>query len=142
MPPGFAPFDTGRLEDDDGAPAPAVAQKAAPDTDATVPGAAVDDGDVAENDSGAAAPEERPVSRVERPVSQGVAAGPAGALAALNVVPTADGGPRVIVHTAGFGDSGAATPSADTATGEPAGGNGHAADAGELVEIPAFLRRS
>ena len=40
--------------------------------------------------------------------------------------------------------SGGATPSAGTASGEPAGGNGH--DSGDasagLLEIPAFLRRS
>ena len=97
----------------------------------------------------------RPVSVVESidspAVAERLAASRAAALDSLNAVPTADGGPRVIVNTPGFGDdasvddgSGGATPSAGTASGEPAGGNGH--DSGDasagLLEIPAFLRRS
>ena len=100
-------------------------------------------------------PETPPVSVVESidspAVAERLAASRAAALGALNAVPTEDGGPRVIVNTAGFGDdaseddgSGGATPSAGTASGEPAGGNGH--DSGDasagLLEIPAFLRRS
>ena len=97
----------------------------------------------------------RPVSIVESidspAVAERLAASRAAALGTLNAVPTADGGPRVIVNTSGFGDdasvddgSGGAMPSAGTASGEPAGGNGH--DSGDasagLLEIPAFLRRS
>ena len=100
-------------------------------------------------------PQTPPVSVVESidspAVAERLAASRADALDALNAVPTADGGPRVIVNTSGFGDdasvddgSGDATPSAGTASGEPAGGNGH--DSGDasagLLEIPAFLRRS
>ena len=100
-------------------------------------------------------PQTRPVSVVESidspAVAERLAASRADALGALNAVPTEDGRPRVIVNTSGFGDdasvddgSGDATPSAGTASGEPAGGNGH--DSGDasasLLEIPAFLRRS
>ena len=100
-------------------------------------------------------PETPPVSIVESidspAVAERLAASRAAALDTVNAVPTADGGPRVIVNTPGFGDdasvddgSGGATPSAGTANGEPAGGNGH--DSGDasagLLEIPAFLRRS
>ena len=100
-------------------------------------------------------PETPPVSIVESidspAVAERLAASRAAALDALNAVPTADGGPRVIIQTSGFGDdasvddgSGDATPSACTASGEPAGGNGN--DGGDasagLLEIPAFLRRS
>ena len=100
-------------------------------------------------------PQTPPVSVVESidspAVADRLAASRADALDALNAVPTEDGGPRVIIQTTGFGDdasrndgSGGATPSAGTASGEPAGGNGH--DSGDasagLLEIPAFLRRS
>ena len=96
--------------------------------------------------------QQRPKSIVESidspAVAERLAASRAAALDALNAVPTADGGPRVIVNTSGFGDdasvddgSGGATPSAGTASGEPAGGNGHDSGA-NLLEIPAFLRRS
>ena len=95
-------------------------------------------------------PQTPPVSVVESidspAVAERLAASRAAALDSLNAVPTEDGGPRVIVNTTGFGDdgSGGATPSADTASGAPAGGNGH--DSGDasagLLEIPAFLRRS
>ena len=97
----------------------------------------------------------RPVSVVESidspAVAERLAASRAAAIDTLNAVPMEDGGPRVVVNTSGFGDdaseddgSGGATPSAGTASGEPAGGNGH--DSGDasagLLEIPAFLRRS
>ena len=98
-------------------------------------------------------PQTPPVSVVESidspAVAERLSASRADALGALNAVPTADGGPRVIVNTSGFGDdasvddgSGDAPASADTASGEPAGGNGHDSGAAGLLEIPAFLRRS
>ena len=98
-------------------------------------------------------PQTPPVSVVESidspAVAERLSASRADALGALNAVPTADGGPRVIVNTSGFGDdasvddgSGDAPASADTASGEPAGGNGHDRGAAGLLEIPAFLRRS
>ena len=116
--------------------------------DAGTAGAVPDTGDDTD-------PQTPPVSVVESidspAVAERLAASRAAALGALNAVPTADGGPRVIVNTTGFGDdasvddgSGDATPSAGTTSGEPAGGNGH--DSGDasagLLEIPAFLRRS
>ena len=67
---------------------------------------------------------------------------------ALNAVPTADGGPRVIVNTSGFGGdasvddgSGGPTPE-DAPPAPPVRGNGHDSAAANLLEIPAFLRRS
>ena len=62
---------------------------------------------------------------------------------AMNAVPTADGGPRVIVSTVGFenGDVGGTSPGAEP----PAvPGNGHDTvhEGGDPLEIPAFLRRS
>ena len=90
----------------------------------------------------------QPKSIVESIDSPAVAETRAAALGALNAVPTADGGPRVIVNSSGFGDeaseddgSGDATLSTGSANGEPAGGNGHDSGA-NLLEIPAFLRRS
>ena len=58
---------------------------------------------------------------------------------ALNAVPTADGGPRVIVRTEGHGSdgNGEAAPDADPPM-PPVRGNGHDTDG---LEIPAFLRR-
>ena len=127
-----------------------------PDTpDETDPPVETADSTEGAEGSGDAGPETpaRPVSVVESidcpAVAERLAASRAAALDALNGVPTAEGGPRVIVNTPGFGDdasvddgSGGATPSAGTASGEPAGGNGHDSGAAGLLEIPAFLRRS
>ena len=126
--------------------------------DTNLPANAADDAGTAgavPDTGGDTDPQTPPVSIVESidspAVPERLAASRAAALDALNAVPTEDGGPRVIVQTTGFGDdasgndgSGDATPSAGTASGEPAGGNGH--DSGDasagLLEIPAFLRRS
>ncbi len=90
----------------------------------------------------------RTPSLVESIDSPAVAEQRAAALGALNAVPTADGGPRVIVNTVGFDDnasaddgSGDATPE-DTPPAPPVRGNGHDSAAAGLLEIPAFLRRS
>ena len=94
----------------------------------------------------------RPVSVVESLDSPAVAerldASRAAALGALNAVPTADGVPRVIVNTSGHGGdasvddgSGGVTPE-DTPPASPVRGNGHDSAAANLLEIPAFLRRS
>ena len=97
-------------------------------------------------------PETPPVSIVESidspAVAERLAASRADALGALNAVPTADGGPRVIINTAGFEDdasvddgSGDPTPE-DTPPSPPVRGNGQDGAAANPLEIPAFLRRS
>ena len=66
------------------------------------------------------------------------------AIDAMNAVPTAGGGPRVIVNTVGIGrrrDGDAdASPNLDPSA-PPVPGNGHDAG-GDALDIPAFLRRS
>ena len=174
--PGFQAYDNRGLDDNDGdadkesdvagdavadgdtgdaaaEPAPDSGGDSEPATPAeTDPIAESPDSPEAAERSGNSDPETRPVSVVESidspAVAERLSASRADALGALNAVPTADGGPRVIVNTSGFGDdasvddgSGDATPSASTANGEPAGGNGHDSGA-NLLEISAFLRRS
>ena len=150
---GAADGDTGDAAVE---PAPNDGGDSEPDTaPGTGPVAETHDTPEAAERSGDADLETRPVSVVEGidspAVAERLAASRAAALDTLNAVPTADGGPRVTIQTSGFGDdasvddgSGGATPSAGTASGEPAGGNGH--DSGDasagLLEIPAFLRRS
>ena len=59
---------------------------------------------------------------------------------AMNAVPTADGGPRVIVHTVGPDDDGTGDHTPDAGPpAPPVPGNGH--DAADPLEVPAFLRR-
>ena len=93
-PPGFAPFDTGRMEEAGGEDPPAGESE--PDNAETV--------DEETPDAAGDAP-----ARVEL----------ARAVDALNAVPTADGGPRVIVHQGGLV-------------------NGH--EGGGDFDIPEFLR--
>ena len=100
--------------------------------------------------SGVADPETPPrsVSVVESIDSPAVAEQRTAALDALNAVPTADGGPRVIVNTVGLDDDASADGGSGDATMEdttpapPVQGNGHDSAAANLLEIPAFLRRS
>ena len=156
-PPGFRAFDKGRIDDEEDATetqtppadraqavtsAEPATQSAAGTADDTSPEAPppVDD----------PAPTDKPTraSVVESIVSPGVAEREAIArtgrqeIDAMNAVPTADGGPRVIINTVGIEDdeTGEASPEADTPV-PPVPGNGHAA-AGDGLEIPAFLRRS
>ena len=81
-------------------------------------------------------------------VAERLDASRAAALGALNAVPTADGGPRVIVNTSGLGgdasvDDGSGDPTPEnTSPTPPVRGNGHDSAAANLLEIPAFLRRS
>ena len=138
----------------DGGTAPGASGDREPDTpDESVPPVEPADTSEGAERSGDTDPETpaRPKSVVESIDSPVVAETRAATLDALNAVPTADGGPKVIIQTTGFGDdasqddgSGGATPSAGIASSEPASGNGH--DSGDasagLLEIPAFLRRS
>ena len=100
--------------------------------------------------SGVADPETPPrsVSVVESIDSPAVAEQRTAALGALNAVLTADGRPRVIVNTVGLDDDASADGGSGDATMEdtppapPVRGNGHDSAAANLLEIPAFLRRS
>ena len=83
----------------------------------------------------------RPPDRPAFPDAEAIAPTGHEAIDAMNAVPVAGGGPRVIVNTVGFesGDDGDASPDADPAA-PPVPGNGHDAG-GDALDIPAFLRR-
>ena len=152
-PPGFGAFDSGHADDGETgepqAPPSDEAQSSAqqetaaaqpePAADAEAPdGRAPDTGDAKQ-----AAP-----SEPSNGASDGEAIAPTGhdAIDAMNAVPVAGGGPRVIVNTVGFenGGDGDASPDAQPPT-PPIPGNGHdtaGVSAGDGLEIPAFLRRS
>ena len=142
-PPGFAAFDTGRIGDDAEADEPAAeapeaetaagtgtlstdappaadgnghAVPAGPEPEASSSGA----GDESDGDTGEAA-----AGTGETALPEDLAA----AVDAANRVPTADGGPRVVIAHVG--------PGADT---EPGPANGQDAS-GDPLEIPEFLRR-
>ena len=110
-PPGFTPFDTGRMEEAEGEEHIPPASEA--ETDAA-------DDEASDTVSGDAATDAKSDPSAEDTVG-GDAQAPtelARAVNALNAVPTADGGPRVIVQ------------GIDSA-------NGH--DSGEGIDIPEFL---
>ena len=152
-PPGFGAFDSGHVDDGEtGEPEappadedPSSAQQEAaadhpePAGDAEAPdGRAPDTGDAKQ-----AAP-----SEPSNGAPDGEAIAPTGhdAIDAMNAVPVAGGGPRVIVNTVGFenGDDGDASPDAQPPA-PPVPGNGHdtaGVSGGDGLEIPAFLRRS
>ena len=94
---------------------------------------------------GAPVPETTGSSGVSGPrVPDAATAAPTGhdAIDAMNAVPLAGGGPRVIVNTVGLDDDedGDASSETDPAA-PPVPGNGHDA-VGDALDIPAFLRRS
>ena len=152
-PPGFRAFDSGHVDDDEtGEPeAPpadedqssaqqeAAAEQPEPAADAEAPdGRAPDTGDAKQ-----AAP-----SEPSNGAPDGEAIAPTGhdAIDAMNAVPVAGAGPRVIVNTVGFenGDDGDTSPDAQPPA-PPVPGNGHdtaSVSGGDGLEIPAFLRRS
>ena len=170
MPPGFAAFDPGHVDDEETAaaqaeapPADTPSQDAAPSdepqsgaqhdaavgqpetaADAETPAAhATDTGDSEQSEpsNGASVPD----TTGSRGVPDPATVAPTGheAINAMNAVPVAGGGPRVIVNTVGFetenGDDGDASPDADPSA-PPVPGNGHD-DGGDALDIPAFLRR-
>ena len=176
-PPGFRAFDTGTVDDEDAAPpeaetppsdqpsqhaAPsdepqsgrhqhAAAGQPEPAADAKAPGGhATDTADVqpaaaSEPSNGAPVPETTGSPGV--PDAPTVAPTGHEAIDAMNTVPVAGGGPRVIVSTVGSenGGDGGTSPGAEP----PAvPGNGHDTvddtvcdSGGDALEIPAFLRR-
>ncbi len=135
VPPGFAAFDTGHVDDEDAAPPEAEAPPAdRPSQDAPA-------SDEARSGAGQGAPAQQP-----EPAADAVASTGHEAIDAMNAVPVAGGGPRVIVSTVGInGDGGTeASPETDP-TVPPVPGNGHDAvsdSGGDALDIPAFLRRS
>ena len=163
-PPGFGAFDAGAVDDEDAAsaeseappadrpfqdPVPsdeaqsgarqeAAAEQPNPAADAETPeGQASDTGDVeqpAQTEPSNGAPD-----------GDAIARGGQEAIDAMNAVPVAGGGPRVIVSTVGFenGGDGDADPSAeDLPPAAPVPGNGHDTASGDALDIPAFLRRT
>ena len=139
VPPGFAAFDTGHVDDEDAAPPEAEAPPAdRPSQDAPA-------SDEARSGAGQGAPAQQP-----EPAADAVASTGHEAIDAMNAVPVAGGGPRVIVNTVGFenGGDGDASPNADASV-PPIPGNGHdtvsdtvSDSGGDALDIPAFLRRS
>ena len=151
-PPGFAAFDTGRIGDDPETDEPAAESpeaETAGSPEATEPAASTGtvstDAPPAADGNGHAVPAgpapeasssktgdesdgdtgEATAGSGETPLPEDLAA----AVDAANRVPTADGGPRVVIAHVG--------PGADT---EPGSANGQDAS-GDPLEIPEFLRR-
>ena len=156
-PPGFDAFDTGSVDDgeDDTAgtekPPADQAQADSPEKVAAEPANGTDDAaPPAAPPPADAAPKEKPrstsvVESIEAPAvaeRRAEALGGQSAIDAMNAVPVAGGGPRVIVNTVGLEDdkAGGASPDADPPA-TPVPGNGHHAD-GDGLDIPAFLRRT
>ena len=151
-PPGFAAFDTGRIGDDAetdeptaespeaetaGSPEPTEPAAGTGTVSADAPPAADGNGHAmaagpAPEASSSEAGDESDGDTGEAAAGTGETALPedlAAAVDAANRVPTADGGPRVVIAHVG--------PGADT---EPGPANGHDAS-GDPLEIPEFLRR-
>ena len=163
-PPGFGAFDSGHVDDGDAA----AAEPEAPPADRPSQDAAPSDEAQSGARQEAAAERPEPAADAEAPEGQapdtadaeqaepsapsngapdGDAIAPAGheAIDAMNAVPVAGGGPRVIVSTVVFenGGDGDADPSAeDLPPAPPVPGNGHDTASGDALDIPAFLRRS
>ena len=150
-PPGFAAFDTGRIGDDaDGAPA-----ESAPEGDAEAEAASTDAPPVTDGNGHAAPAEPEPAESA--PEASDAVSGDAGeaaaadaptrgtampedlatAIDAANRVPTADGGPRVVVAHVGPGTDPGSGPGQ---VAGPESANGHD-PSGDPLEIPEFLRR-
>ena len=161
-PPGFHAFDRGRADDGEdvtvnaaSSPAeqPDTAEASAPETPAPGQANAAGNGASAEAPPAAAADTDhadqpRRTSVVESIDSPAVAERLAAArtghteIDAMNAVPTADGGPRVIINTVSLDDGGgtvADTPEADPSA-PPVPGSGPDTS-GDHLEVPAFLRR-
>ena len=116
----------------------APAEQPEPDPDAEAPEGRTPDADDAEQ----AAP-----SEPSNGAADGETVAPTGheAIDAMNAVPVAGGGPRVIVNTVGFengGDGDGDTSAEDAPPVPPVPGNGHDTASGDALDIPAFLRRT
>ena len=165
-PPGFGAFDSGHVDDGEtgepeAPPADQPSQDAAPSDEpksgaqqeaaAEQPEPAGESGN-AEPAAPSAPSNGAPVpNTAESPgAPDGEAIAPTGhdAIDAMNAVPVAGGGPRVIVSTVGFengNDGNGDAPAEDVPPAPPVPGNGQdtaSVSAGDGLEIPAFLRRS
>ena len=156
-PPGFDAFDRGRTDDGEDVAADAAPSPAEQPATGTVEDAATEQPDGAGNGASAdAPPADSDTTRADTPgrtsvvesidspaVAERLAVARTGhdEIDAMNAVPTADGGPRVIVQTVGLDDDGTGgdTPDVDPSA-PPAHGNGHDTG-GDPLEVPAFLRR-
>ena len=136
MPPGFQAFDKGRIDDGEDAaagtetPPSDQAQADTPEEESAEPAnGTVDD-----------APAEAPPPAAAERRTEDLAG--QDAIDAMNAVPIAGGGPRVIINTAGLedDDDNNASPEADPSA-HAVPGNGHDTG-GDPLEVPAFLRRS
>ena len=163
-PPGFRAFDSGHVDDGEtgGPEAPpadedqssaqqeTAAEQPEPAGDAQAPdGRAPDTGDAKQatpSEPSNSAPTPETAESPGVPDAEAIAPTGHDAIDAMNAVPVAGGGPRVIVNTVGFenGGDGDASPDAQPPA-PPVPGNGHdtaGVSAGDGLEIPAFLRRS
>ena len=147
-PPGFAAYDTGQVDDEDAAPSDEARSGAEPEAPAGQPDPANGAGDAeqpapSEPSNGAPVPETAASSGV--PDADAIASTGHEAIDAMNAVPVAGGGPRVIVSTVGIGADDDTEASAETdPSAPPVPGNGHDAvsdSGGDALDIPAFLRR-
>ena len=157
-PPGFAAFDTGRVDDGDEVAAEADPRPAEQPATAAAEDAATEQPNGAGNGASAEAPpaaaDPAPADRTRRTSVVESIESPAvaerrtealegqAAIDAMNAVPTAGGGPSVIVCTVGADADGTGEddPDADPDV-PPTPGNGRDGG-GDGLEIPAFLRRS
>ena len=135
-PPGFNAFDAGRVDDGEDAaagtetPPSDRAQADTPEEEAAEPA----------NETADDAPAEAPPPAADERRTEDLAGQEA--IDAMNAVPVAGGGPRVIIRTVGLEDhdDGDASPEADPSA-HALPGNGHDTG-GDPLEVPAFLRRS
>ena len=180
VPPGFAAFDTGTVDDGDAA-TPAQAEGAASGETLTEPAPCAAEADSAQetspmgaelsDDAQSSARQEAPAEQPEpapdaeapegrtpdaddaeqaapsepsNGAADGEAIAPTGveAIDAMNAVPVAGGGPRVIVNTVGFENGGDGDGDASAEDAPPVPGNGHDTASGDALDIPAFLRRT
>ena len=154
-PPGFHAFDKGRTDDGGPVTVGAASSPAGQPATGTAEDAATKQPDGAGNGESAEAPpaaaDTAPADKAGRTsvvesidppaVAERLAAARTGhtEIDAMNAVPTAGGGPRVIVQTVGLDDDGTGgdTPDVDPSA-PPAHGND---TGGDPLEVPAFLRR-
>ena len=160
-PPGFGAFDTGHVDDGE------TGEPEAPPADQPSPDAASSDETQSDTQQEAAAGQREPDADVTgepapdagdaeqaapsepsngAPDGEAIAHTGHEAIDALNAVPVAGGGPRVIVSTVGVENGGEGdAPAEDVPPAPPVPGNGHdtaSVSDGDALEIPAFLRRT
>ena len=155
-PPGFGAFDSGHV--DDGETGKPEAPPADEDRSSAQQEAAAEHSEPA-GETGNAEPAAPSAPSNGAPVPDtaespgapdGETIAPTGhdAIDAMNAIPVAGGGPRVIVNTVAFengGDDSGDASTEDVPPVPPVPGNGHdpaSVSGGDGLEIPAFLRRS